>query len=204
MSVPWFYLWSDKLYDIILQDTVQGFALHSIQSEANTLSERAALIVDCLKKTSEPYILFSDSDIVVKPGLSEELSKLTDDMVFLEGPKGKLQTGFMYLKVSSDVIDFWNSVTNLEDNLQAFKGTWSKFSKKFVTTDTWDKTSDFYILQVIPTDLGREYNFAEKVFTMAQHLDFQKYMEYVPENIVPFIYKIQELLFLTHKEMKKN
>jgi len=125
-------------------------------------------------------------------------------MVFLEGPKGKLQTGFMYLKVSSDVIDFWNSVTNLEDNLQAFKGTWSKFSKKFVTTDTWDKTSDFYILQVIPTDLGREYNFAEKVFTMAQHLDFQKYMEYVPENIVPFIYKIQELLFLTHKEMKKN
>ena len=156
-----------------------------------------------MKNTSEPYIIFSDSDIIVKPGLSEELNKLKDDMVFLEGPNGKLQTGFLYLKVTSDVIEFWNSVTTLEDSILNFKGKWSKFSKNFVTTDTWDNTSKFFVLQVIPTDLGREYNFAEKVFTMAQHIDFQKYMDYVPENIVPFIYKIQELLFLTHNEMKK-
>jgi hypothetical protein len=58
-------------------------------------------------------------------------------------------------------------------------------------------------LKIIPTDLGKEYNFAETVFTMAQYIDFQKYMEYVPEDVVPLIYKIQELLFLTHKEMKK-
>jgi hypothetical protein len=38
---------------------------------------------------------------------------------------------------------------------------------------------------------------------MAQYVDFQEYMQYVPEDVVPFIYKIQELLFLTHKEMKR-
>jgi hypothetical protein len=51
--------------------------------------------------------------------------------------------------------------------------------------------------------LGKEFDFAEKIFTMAQHIDLQEYMNLVPEEVTPFIYKIQELLFLSYQEMQK-
>jgi len=156
-----------------------------------------------LRISDAPYIIVSDSDLVVRPGLEAELSGLKDDMVFLSGPDNTFTSGFMRLKVSSDVIQFWETVTGLDESLPKFTGSISKFSNKIVSSDTWNRQTDFYVLKVIPTNLGTEYNFAETVFTMAQYMDFQKYMEYVPEDIVPFIYKIQELLFLTHKEMKK-
>jgi hypothetical protein len=64
--------------------------------------------------------------------------------------------------------------------------------------------SEFNILVLISSGFGKEFDFAEKIFTMAQHIELQPYMQYVPENVIPFIYKIQELIFLTHKEMKKS
>ena len=79
-----------------------------------------------------------------------------------------------------------------------------KFSKKCLTTDNWDKISKFAFLQLVSNNYGKEFDFAEKIFIMAQHIEFQEYMQYVPEDIVPFIYKIQELLFLTHRQMKKS
>jgi hypothetical protein len=201
MSLPWLYFYSEELYNKVMQDTVKGFNLKGVQSD--TFADKASKIVEMLRESVGPYIVVSDSDIIVKPGFESELSDLTSDMVFLAGPKDTYNTGIMRLKVSSDVIQFWETITTLEESLQNFKGSVSTFSEKVVSSDTWDKQSDFYLFKVIPTDLGKEYNFAETVFTMAQYIDFQKYMEYVPEDVVPLIYKIQELLFLTHKEMKR-
>jgi hypothetical protein len=114
------------------------------------------------------------------------------------------EPAILYLKNTSDVREFWSSVTTIEESILDFKGKWSKFSKNCVSTDTWDKASEFSILYLISSGFGKEFDFAEKIFTMAQHIELQPYMQYVPEDIVPFIYKIQELLFLMHKEMKNS
>ena len=124
-------------------------------------------------------------------------------MVFLDGPKGTFQPGILYLKNTSEVREFWSSVDTIEESIASFKGRWSKFSKKSVSTDTWDKNSEFNVLHLLSSGFGKEFDFAEKIFIMAQHIELQPYMQHVPEDIIPFIYKIQELLFLTHKEMKK-
>lgn len=203
MSIPWFYTWSEPVFHNILQDTLKGFDLNPIQSDVSSLRDRAELIVTTLKGTTAPYIIFSVSDIIVKPEFINELSDVTDDMVFLDGPKGTFQHGILYLKNTLEVQDFWNSVNTIEESILSFKGKWSKFSKKCVTTDTWDKNSEFNALYLISSGFGKEFDFAEKIFTMAQHIELQPYMQHVPEDIIPFIYKIQELLFLTHKEMKK-
>jgi hypothetical protein len=203
MPIPWFYTWSDPVFHHVLQDTLKEFDLKPIQSETTTIRDRAELIVKALKDTTAPYIIFSVSDIIVKPGFINELSELTDDMIFLDGPKGTFEPAILYLKNTSDVREFWSSVTTIEESILDFKGKWSKFSKKSVSTDTWDKASEFSILYLISSGFGKEFDFAEKIFTMAQYIELQPYMQYVPEDIVPFIYKIQELLFLTHKEMKK-
>jgi len=203
MPIPWFYTWSDPVFHHVLQDTLKEYDLKPIQSETTTIRDRAELIVKALKDTTAPYIIFSVSDIIVKPGFINELSELTDDMIFLDGPKGTFEPAILYLKNTSDVREFWSSVTTIEESILDFKGKWSKFSKKSVSTDTWDKASEFSILYLISSGFGKEFDFAEKLFTMAQHIELQPYMKYVPEDIVPFIYKIQELLFLTHKEMKK-
>ena len=211
-SIPWFYTWSDQVFDKVMQDTVKGFHLNSIQSEVSSLKERAELIVKCLKETTEPQIVFSVSDLIVKPGFLSEVSKITDDMVFIAAVQNKKETvatDIIYLKNTSDVIDFWSTLAysetpNLEESLSTFKGKHSKFSDKCVSSNTWDKRTEFNVLQLISSGFGKEFDFAEKVFTMAQHIELQPFMEYVPEDIIPFIYKIQELLFLTHKEMKKT
>ena len=203
MSIPWFYTWSEPVFHHVLQDTLKEFDLKPIQSDVTSLTGRAELIVKSLKSTTAPYIVFSVSDVIVKPGFTKELSKISDDMVFLDDTKGTFQPDILYLKNTSDVQEFWNSVTTLEESILDFKGKWSKFSKKCVSTDTWDKLSEFNILHLISSGFGKEFDFAEKIFTMAQHIELQPYMEHVPEDVIPFIYKIQELLFLTHKEMKK-
>ena len=204
MPIPWFYTWSEPAFHNILQDTLNEYDLNPIKTDITSLKDRSELIVNALKGTTAPYIVFSSSDIIVKPGFLKELSEISDDMVFLDGPNGTFQPGILYLKNTSDVQDFWSSITTIEDTISSFKGKWSKFSNKSVSTDTWDKNSEFNVLHLISSGFGKEFDFAEKIFTIAQHIELQPYMQYVPEDVIPFIYKIQELLFLTHKEMKKT
>ena len=209
MPIPWFYTWSEPVFDKIMQGTLKECALTPFKSDISTLKERASLIVNILNKSSEPAIIFSVSDIIVKPAFLSEVSNIRDEMVFIAGPTGELQTELLYLKNNTDVLEFWNTVatsdvSKLTELVKGFKGKWSKFSRKCQTTETWDKISEFNILVLISSGFGKEFDFAEKLFTMAQHIELQPYMQDVPENVVPFIYKIQELLFLTHKQIKKS
>jgi len=209
MPIPWFYTWSEPVFDKIMQGTLKEFALNPIKSDISTLKQKAVLIVNILNKSSEPAIIFSISDIIVKPEFLSEVSSIQDEMVFIEGPNGQVQTELMYLKNNTDVVEFWNTVatsdvSNFTQTVNEFKGKWSKFSKKCQTTDTWNKMSEFKTLILISSGFGKEFDFAEKLFTMAQHIELQPYMQEVPEDVIPFIYKIQELMFLTHKQMKKS
>ena len=209
MPIPWFYTWSEPVFDKIMQGTLKEFDLRPIKSDISTFKERASLIVNTLNKSSEPAIIFSISDLIVKPEFMSEVSDIKDEMVFIEGPNSELQTELLYLKNNTDVLEFWNTVatsdiTKLTEAIKGFKGKWSKFSKKCQTTDTWNKISEFNILVLISSGFGKEFDFAEKLFTIAQHIELQPYMQDVPEDVIPFIYKIQELMFLTHKQMKKS
>jgi hypothetical protein len=209
MPIPWFYTWSEPVFDKIMQSSLKGFDINPIKSDISTLKQKATLIVNTLNKSSEPAIIFSVSDIIVKSEFLSEVSGIQGEMVFIDGPNGELQTELLYLKNNTDVLEFWNTVANsdnttISEAIKGFKGKWSKFSKKCQTTNTWNNISEINILVLISSGFGKEFDFAEKIFTMAQHIELQQYMQYVPEDVVPFIYKIQELMFLTHKEMKKT
>jgi hypothetical protein len=202
MSIPWHYFYSEPFFHNVLQGSLKGCKLNPTEFYFNRLEQRAGTVLDILKTSDAPFVIISDSEIIVKPGAIESISELEGDMIFLEGADGRPQTGIMRLKVSSDVIDFWSSLTSLEESLPEFNGSWGLFPNKFVSSQTWDNTSDFLVLHIIPMGLGIEFDFAEKLFIMAQHIEIQEYMHHVPENIIPFIYNIQELLFLSHKEMR--
>ena len=203
MSIPWYYFWSEPFFNATMTHAIKGYDMKPILFYFNRLEQKSGSIVSALKTSTSPFIIVSDSDLIVKPSIENVVSTMTYDMIFMNGPDNKPQSGFMQLRVCSDVIEFWESVVTLEESLPDFKGTWSTFSNTIITSDIWDKTSDFSILQIIPSDLGKEFDFAEKIFTMAQHIDLQEYMKLVPEEVIPFIYKIQELLFLSYQEMQK-
>ena len=175
------------------------------------------LLIEQLEKARESYILFTDIDIIPQSDIYNNLKKHIEDeetMVFLQ-EGGHLNIGFILLKICPEVIAFWKLVkeTMIElpghdqkyvNNLIAdYKGKWTRFdNQKFTCSNTWDRTTPFSIMQPLSSCLGKEFDFAEKIFCTAQHLDVQPYMQYVPENIIPYIYKFQELLYLSHQESK--
>jgi len=177
------------------------------------------LLIERLETTDAPYILFTDIDIIAKSNIYNNMKRHienNDTMVFLdEGTH--LNIGFILLKVCPDVINFWKKVKlamietpghdqkYVNDLIKDYKGSWTKFDGQlFTCSNTWNQTAEFSVLQPLSSCLGKEFDFAEKIFTTAQHLDVQAYMKYVPEIMIPFIYKIQELIYLSHKEMNRN
>jgi hypothetical protein len=167
----------------------------------------------------ESYILFTDVDLVVKPGVYPALKTYIDDgydMVFLKEGE-KLNIGFLLLRTSKVVIDFWKGIRTLiaekeghdqayvNETIHTFTGKYTTFDDQlFTCSNTWNCKAEFTIMQVLCSCLGKEFNIAEKIFYTAQYLDVQPYMQYVKDDIIPYIYRFQELLELSHKEMKKD
>jgi hypothetical protein len=168
------------------------------------------------KENSDKYILFTDIDIVVKKPIYSILKKYIDenyDMVFFkEDPK--LNIGFMLLRVTDEVLTFWLMVREkmlrggldqvyVNELIQHFPGRYSTFNQEIFTCNTtWNYSTDFLIMQLQCSSLGKEFNMAEKIFNAAQYTNVENYMQYVPEEIIPYIYKFQELLYLSHQEAK--
>lgn len=173
------------------------------------------LLIERLETSSHPYILFTDIDIIAKNNIYKNLKHHMDndvDMVFLQEGE-HLNIGFLLLKVCKGVIDFWKLVKSkmlespghdqkyVNDLINTYTGKWAKLDQQlFTCSSLWNGTTEFSIMQTLSTCLGKEFDFAEKVFYTAQQVDIQDYMKYVPENIIPYIYKFQELLYLFHKK----
>jgi hypothetical protein len=175
------------------------------------------LLIERLETTDAPYILFTDIDLVSKPNIYKNLKSHIDrgdTMVFLdEAPLNteinvwKLNIGFVLLKVCPEVIDFWKKVkscmietpghdqTYVNMLIKDYKGSYAKFDGQlFTCSNTWNRQTPFSILQPLSSGLGKEFDFAEKIYSTAHHLDVQPYMKYVPEYIIPFIHKFQEFM----------
>jgi len=173
-------------------------------------------ILDSLNNESGSYLLFTDIDIVIKPTVYKNIKQYMDDgqtIVFLE-EGNHLNIGFMLMKVCPEVVDFWTSVKNnilhtpgldqdyVNSLIKLYKGKWTKFhNQQFTCSNTWDQTTEFSILQTLSSCLGKEFDFAEKIFSVAQFIDINKHMQYVPQNIIPYIEQFQELVFRSHQEL---
>jgi len=180
-------------------------------------SMKIDLLIDKLKAAKEPYILFTDVDVVVKPGIYTKLKDHMDKgdtMVFLKEGE-HLNIGFVLLKVCSEVLDFWELVkatiddkgghdqAHVNDLIKGYPATWTTFDRLFCCSNTWDG-GPFLVIQPLCSNLGKEFNFAEKVFYAAQYTNVETYMKYVPEDIVPFIYRFQEILIRSHQQAKET
>jgi hypothetical protein len=163
----------------------------------------------CLEECEEPYLVFSDIDIITQPGIFAVLKSFMDedyDMVYLK--EGNLANiGFMLLKKEPG-LKFWRAVRQammgkmdldqvyVNILLPKFEGKWGYFSKdRFVCLNEWDGESSWSMIQLLCSCLGKEFNMAEKIFYMAQHINnLNDYMQYVKPEIIPYIYRIQDIL----------
>ena len=177
------------------------------------------LLIESLKNSSTNYILFTDADLIPKENIYKNLIKYIEGnqtQVFLQEGQ-HLNIGFILLKVCPEVIEFWNSVKlkmseepahdqqYVNELISTFKNKWTTFdSQIFTCSNIWNGATEFSIMQPLSSCLGKELDFAEKIFNTAQHIYVEPYMKHVPENIIPYIYKFQEILYQTHKESAVN
>jgi hypothetical protein len=199
-----------SIFDSKLHQTEDGHAWAGCSIKIDLLVER-------LKTAKEPYILFTDIDVVTKPGIYDKLKYYMDinvSMVFLkEGDH--LNIGFILLKVCSEVLEFWELVkatieekgghdqAHVNDLIKGYPGTWTTFDRLFCCSNTWDG-GPFLLIQPLCSNLSKEFNFAEKVFYTAQYTSVEPYMKHVPEDIIPFIYRFQEILIRSHQQGKRE
>jgi hypothetical protein len=237
MTIPWYYMWSDnyRFFHEILKDSMKEpeFTLKPIEIEQSRFDKelyqiegkhfwegsliKVDSILECLEKESdesEPYILFTDIDIIVKPGVHSALKPYIDDeydMVFLkEGSTYNI--GFLLLRRSKVVIDFWRKIREMmlekvhldqayvNENISSFTGKYTLFHHQlFTCSNTWNQMAPFVVLQVLCSCMGKEFNMAEKIFSTAQIMNVEPYMQYVKEDIIPYIYRFQEIIYKSHK-----
>lgn len=183
----------------------------------NGCSLKIDLLIDRLQRATSSYIIFTDIDIIAKQDIYKNLKVHIDNndtMVFLqEGSEGtKFNIGFILLKVCPEVIDFWNKVktkmseipghdqTYANDLIGEYKGKWARFDDQiFTCSNIWKGRIPFSILQPLSSCLGKEFDFAEKIYSTSQLCNIQEYIQYIPPNIIPFIYKIQEFISNSRK-----
>jgi hypothetical protein len=179
-------------------------------------------LLACLRDASankDRYILFTDIDLIVKPGVYKALEpymKEDYDMVFLK-EDAHLNIGFLLLKPTEEVIEYWEMIRKkmietpgldqnyVNETIHSFSGRFTHFDENiFTCSSTWDTTTNYVVMQVLCSCLGKEFNMAEKIFTMAQNIEMQPYMQYVKPEIIPYIYEFQEYLFRSHQDLNSN
>jgi hypothetical protein len=240
MLIPWYYMWSENylFFRELLKDSIheENFIIKEIyilqekfdaelyKVEDKHFWDGSLLKVDAIlnslleaKHNSNEYILFTDIDIIVKPGLYSVLEKYIDDkydIVFFKEERD-LNIGFMLLHVADSVITFWQTIrekmlkqggldqAHVNELIHTFPGKYTAFNQDLIAcNNTWDGSSDFIVMQLLCSCLGKEFNMAEKIFNAAQYKNIEPYMKFVPDNIIPFIYKFQEILYHSYKEAK--
>lgn len=238
MSIPWYYMWSDtyKFFHELFKDSMKEseFQVHPIyipQERFDAELYKSSIhfwygsfikvdtILECLEAAKEPYIVFSDIDIVVQGSVHDMIKPYMEkgvDMVYMkEGETANI--GFMLLRVCPEVIGFWKRVKesmlqsmDLDQNyvnilLKTYDGSAEYFPSELCLNSNYhDAEKPYTVLQLVCSCLGKQYNIAEKIFYAAQYKDIQPYMKYVNEDTIPFIYDIQEILIRTYAEMRRG
>lgn len=218
LPLPWYYKWteSERFFHEIIQATVSPQREIELRPMLNDESKVETIIhslVEAQAKSNQ-YLIFSNNDLIIKAGVYDALKPYIDagnDMAFLNDDcSGSL--GFVLLKVSQEVIGFWKTVNPSINKvspeiLASYPGSWAYLDHKaFTFTHAIDSSSPFVVLQLPSSDIGtdenlqKEFNMAERVFVSAQHMDIEPYMKHVAEDIIPFIYRFQEILIRSYQD----
>jgi len=174
-----------------------------------------SILLSLYESRESQYLLFTDVDILVRPGLHDALKPYMQDgyeMVFSKKDDGILGLNFMLLKISEVVKEFWSDIHTQMQNVEGldrdfvnksiknFQGKYTTFDEQVFTTPTrWNQKAEYIMMHMDCSQLGKELNMAEKLFNMAQHIVLEPYMQYVNEDIIPYIYEFQELLYKSHQ-----
>jgi len=234
-QVPWYYMWSQKyqfFHEVLVNEMKDpNISLEPIHIEQSVLDKelyktegchiKIDLLIKCLKDNmgnkERPYILFTDVDLIVKPGIYDSLKTHIDsnvDMVFLKEVDANI--GFILLKVCDEVLTFWQLVkermlekvghdqTYVNELIKDFPGKWEYFNDKFICSNGWDGDKPFVVMQQLSSFSDSRLDFAEKIFYSAQHMNVEPYMKYVPEDIIESIYTFQQILFESHRRAKEE
>jgi hypothetical protein len=212
-----------KLEPIFIEQSVFDKNLHQKEGEHawSGCSIKIDLLIQRLKEAHNihPYILFTDVDLLVNPGIYKNLVPYMESgtsMLFLKEGE-HLNIGFVLLKVCPDVLAFWEMVKAkmleepkhdqgyVNELIEGYPGTYTTFDNQvFCCSNTWNGTTPFVVMQPLSSCLGKEFDFAEKVFYAAQYREIQEYMKYVPADIIPFIYRFQEIIVRSHQKAKAD
>ena len=211
-----------NLQPIFIEQSVFDKELYQTENAHswNGCTIKVDLLLERLRTSSAPYILFTDVDLIIKPGVYTTIQPYIEQeqtMVFIKEGESGVNIGFILLKVCNEVINFWENVKNkmleipghdqkyVNELLSLYSGKWTTFDPQIMTlSNMWNRTTPFVVLQLLSSCLGKEYDFAEKIFNAAQYAEIEKYMEYVPEDIIPYIYKIQEIIIRSHQQAKQS
>ena len=184
---------------------------------------RGSLIkVDAILKvlkaaTPDSYIIFTDIDCIFKPTLYNAVLPYVEagnDMCFLI-ESNHVNIGFMLFRVCLDVITFWEMIrakmienpildqTYVQELLPSYLGKWCFFDDQLLScSNMWKAEKPFAMIRLLCSCLGKEFNMAEKIFYAAQHMNMEPYMKFVKPDIIPFIYKFQEILMESQKRQR--
>jgi hypothetical protein len=202
MPIPWYSTDSERFFHELLKYSMKESEISIIKGESS-----ADFVYMTLQKSEHPYIIVSHGDLIVKPGIFKNLKSHIDtsvSMAFIQ-EDGQLSSSFMLLKVCPEVIEFWRTLKEIHINnaIKGYTGKWLLLDNQiFTTSDTWNMAKPYSLMKLKTSGLGTQMDFAEKIFNAAQNLDIEPFMKYVPEEIIPFIYKFQEILYLSHQEAK--
>jgi len=246
-AITWTYMWSQDytFFHKYLEDNIKD-SRFSLEPQFIDQSEfdkglykinghawlgcciKVDFIINLLKTKSAtqasskyPYILFTDVDIIVNPGIYDKLVPYMDEglsMVFLKEGE-HLNIGVMLLKICPEVLEFWELIKAkvIEDPTKLdqayvnttvcdYPGKWASFNNKdFTCSNNWDSVTPFYINQALSGNIGKKYHIPEKIFYFAQMgVNMDLYMKYTPEHVVPHIYEFQEMLMRSYKKKGLN
>lgn len=166
-------------------------------------------VIESLEKADSEYILFSDIDILIQPGIYQTCKKYMDeqyDMVYLR--EGDIcNIGFMLLRTNGEALAFWKNVrTSMEAEMdldqkyvnkliQSFAGKWTWFDTgDMLCYNEWNGQSHYKVVQLLCSNRGKEFNMAEKVVYMSKHMELSNYMQYLSEDVLSYVYSFQDKL----------
>jgi len=218
MPIPWYYIWSEnyRIFHEIMQDSIKypEFELIPIEIPQSRFDSelyndknkhfwyksliKVDTILDCLKKgheESNPYILFTDIDIIVRENIYNNVKGFMDksvDMVFMK--EGSIMNiGFMLLRVSDEVYNFWSLIRSkmiekdgldqmyVNECLLSYPRMYTHFDENdFILSNNWNvnNTPTYKVIQVLCSNPDKLCNMFEKTVSMCLLMDMRPYMKY--------------------------
>jgi hypothetical protein len=168
-----------------------------------------------LTEHKDQYIVFSDADIYVRPGIGAKLNEYIKDgkdMYFLQETfeAKSANIGLMLLKCTEDICKFWEEVRAevLRDGTHDQTITNKYLAKTTLSWKYLDQTcmnsnmvnytnkNTFLYCQMLCSCRGYEPDMAEKLFGYIGFFSLEPYLAFIPPVIQAFLAKMHEVFKL--------